>query len=82
METFIKPTVKPSTYSGYERDIRGPIVPAIENYKMCELNLTILQEFFNSKKITFINDKILGKSSAKIIKNVRNLMNYAFRKAQ
>ena len=82
LETFIKPTVKPSTYSGYERDIRNHVVPAIGHYKMCELNLPILQEFFNSKKRTSINDKTLGKLSAKSIKKSRNMMNYAFRKAQ
>lgn len=49
---------------------------------MSELNLPILQEFFNSKKRNSINDKTPGKLSAKSIKNIRNMMNYAFRKAQ
>ena len=77
LETFVKPTVKPSTYSGYERDIRNHVVPAIGHYKMSELNFPILQEFFNSKKRTSINDKTPGKLSAKSIKNIRNMMNYA-----
>ena len=44
--------------------------------------MPILQEFFNSKKRNSINDKTPGKLSAKSIKNIRNMMNYAFRKAQ
>ena len=49
---------------------------------MFEFNLTILQEFFNSKKRKFINDKTPGKLNVKTIKNMHNMMNYAFRKAQ
>lgn len=55
LETFIKNTVRPSTYRGYEILIRVHIVPAIGNFQMCELNLPILQEFFNSKKKKVFN---------------------------
>lgn len=82
LETFIKNTVRPSTYRGYEALIRKHIVPSIGHHKMCELNLPILQEFFNSKKRTSVNDKSPDKLSEKTIKNMRNMMNYAFRKAQ
>lgn len=82
LETFVKPSVRPSTYIGYERLIRIHIAPEIGNYKMCGLNLTILQEFFNSEKKKSVNDKTPGKLSVKTIRNMRNMMNYAFRKAQ
>lgn len=73
LETFIKNTVRPSTYRGYEALIRKHIVPSIGHHKIFELNLPILQEFFNSKKRTSVNDKSPAKLSEKTIKNMRNI---------
>ncbi len=73
LETFIKNTVRPSTYRGYEALIRKHIVPSTGHHKIFELNLPILQEFFNSKKRTSVNDKSPAKLSEKTIKNMRNI---------
>ena len=71
-ESYAKPNIKRSTAVSYECYIRKHIVPEIGEYKMSEINLDILQRFFNEKQ---------KEIAPKTIYNLRMMMHSAFKSA-
>lgn len=82
LEEYIKPSVRPSTYAGYEVFIRIHIKPVLGSCKMCELTTDILQNFFKSKVRKSKDDKTEGRVSEKTLYNIRNMMHYALESAR
>lgn len=81
LETYAKPVVKISTYSGYETVIRIHIIPAIGNIRMCNLSTNVFQTFFNEKSQTGRADGKDGGLSAKSLRNIYNMLHLCLRAA-
>ena len=71
-DLYAKPNVKQSTAVSYEGYIRNHVVPAIGNIPLSELNVNVLQKFFNDKR---------GTHSPKTVSNIRMMMHSAFKTA-
>lgn len=75
----IKPTIKPSTWEGYEKNINGKIVPYFKEkqYKLCDLKGMYFTDYF-----VYLQDK--GRSdgkgglSKKSVLNLRGVLSSAF----
>ena len=80
LETYVKPTAKPSGYAQYRDICTGHIIPAIGDTPLDAVTTAQLQEFLNRQK-AHGNLKTGGELSAKSIKNMRIVLDVAFQKA-
>lgn len=80
LETYARPTVKLSTYCGYEIFIRCHIKPQIGSLYMNTLQIDDLQGFFNERSKNG-NLKGRGGLSPKTLSNIRNMMHLALSQA-
>ena len=71
-EVYSRPNVKESTAVAYECYIRRHIVPVLGDYRMCDLNLLVLQRFFNEKS---------QQLSPKSVSNIRMMLHSVFKHA-
>lgn len=69
---YAVPSIKPSTAVSYECYVRKHIIPAIGNVRMADLNLDILQDFFNEEAMNY---------SPKTLRNERMMLHTSFRLA-
>lgn len=72
LSEYIRPTVRPNTYTAYEVIVRVHVNPAIGWIPITDLRGATLQTFFN---------KLGDRLSAKSICNIRNMLHYAFSQA-
>ena len=80
LETYVKPTAKPSGYAQYRDICTGHIIPAMGDTPLEAVTTAQLQAFFNHQK-DHGNLKTGGALSAKSIKNMRIVLDVAFQKA-
>lgn len=80
LETYVKPTAKPSGYAQYRDICTGHIIPAMGDTPLEAVTTAQLQAFFNHQK-DHGNLKTGGPLSAKSIKNMRIVLDVAFQKA-
>lgn len=81
LETYMKNSIRLSTYICYEVAIRCHIKPKIGTIKLKNLTTSILQEFFNDE---YKNGRVDGRGegmSVKSLKNFYNLLHYSLQKA-
>lgn len=80
IELYCKNEVRLSTYVNYDTYIQRHIKDTIGGYKLCDLNTSIMQVFFNEK---FKNGKLNGSGglSPKTIKNMHDMIHRALNKA-
>ena len=80
LDQYCKNEVRLSTYVNYDTYVQRHIRNTIGGYKLCELNTTILQAFFNAKSK---NGKLDGSGglNPKTIKNMHDMLHRALNKA-
>lgn len=80
LEQYCKNEVRLSTYVNYDTYVQRHIRNTIGGYKLCDLNTSIMQMFFNDKAK---NGKLNGSGglSPKTIKNMHNMLHRALDKA-
>ena len=81
LEHYSKPVVRQSTYISYEIYIRAHIVPAIGKVKMRNLNVDVMQKFFNDKAVGGRNDRKKGGLSIKTLRNMKNMLHLSLEQA-
>lgn len=81
LETYARPTVRLSTYSSYELNIRGHIKPFLGHIKLKNLRPDMLQLFFNEKQKGGRLDNAKGGLSPKTLKNIYNIIHKALEQA-
>lgn len=78
-EAYAKRTIKQSTAISYRGYINNHIVPQIGSYRLSELNISLLQDFFNER---YDNGKSGGgQLSPKTLHNIRLMLHRALQKA-
>lgn len=80
LEQYCKNEVRLSTYVNYDTYVQRHIKNTIGGYKLCDLNTSIMQAFFNDKAK---NGKLRGSGglSPKTIKNMHDMLHRALNKA-
>ncbi|MCL2034841.1 MAG: site-specific integrase [Oscillospiraceae bacterium] len=81
LKEYAQPTVRPSTYTNYETNIRGHVVPSFGHIKMKNLKSERVQQFFNEKSVSGRLDRKSGGLAPKTLLNIRNMLNEAFTQA-
>ena len=74
LEEYVKPSVKPLTYSAYKTSIKTHVVPSLGNIKASSLNPTQIQTFYND-----LHRK--KQLSPKTIKNIHGILHKALEQA-
>lgn len=69
LEKYCKPKLKQSTYVSYRSYVEQRIVPVMGHLKLLELNVDILQRFFNEQH-AHGNKKTGGELSPKTVRNI------------
>lgn len=72
LRDYVAPSVRSSTYNGYQGMIRNHVNPQIGSKKLAALDPQLLQQFFNG---------LQKKLSAKTITNMRNMLHSSFSSA-
>ena len=80
LDNCIKPVAKPSTFEHYADNCRKHVIPIIGDLLLSEITPSILQKFFNERS-EHGNLRNGGALSAKSIKNMRVILDVAFKKA-
>ena len=80
LEQYCKNEVRLSTYVNYDTYVQRHIRNSIGGYKLCDLNTSIMQMFFNDKAK---NGKLNGSGglSPKTLKNMHDMLHRALNKA-
>lgn len=78
-ETYVVRNVKRSTAVSYQGIINNHIAPKIGSYKLCELNIDILQTFFNTEADS--GNAKGGGLSPKTLQNIKRMLHKALKKA-
>ncbi len=80
LETYCKNEIRMTTYVNYDTYVNKHIKESIGGYRLCDLNTTIIQQFYNEK---LKNGKLNGKGglSPKTIKNLHNMLHKALKQA-
>ena len=69
LRDYVAPSVRSSTYNGYQGMLRNHVNPQIGSKKLASLDPQLLQQFFNG---------LQKKLSAKTITNIRNMLHSSF----
>ncbi len=84
-DTFCKPTIRPSTISGYTNMIENQIIPLIGNIKLSKLSSTHIQSMYNLLKekgrLDCQGNRIYEPLSASYIKHIHMVLNSALKHA-
>jgi integrase len=80
LETYIRPTAKPSAYEHYADNCRKHIIPVIGDLPLDSITTAILQTFLNVQS-KYGNLRDNGDLSPKSIKNMRVVLNSALSRA-
>lgn len=80
LETYIKPTAKPSGYESYQFICLKHICPKLGEKKLSEVTPGMLQSFLN-KQAARGNHRTGGPLSAKTVRNIRVVLDVAFKQA-
>lgn len=81
LDTYCRNNVRPTTLINYETYIHRHIQSTIGNVKLCDLNVLILQQFYNDR-LRNGNLKSTGSSlSAKTLRNMHNMIHKALNQA-
>ncbi len=78
---YKKPFVKPRTLQGYIEKIKSNIIPFLGFYSLQNIDKLVLQEYF-SNLTTGNEKKSIKKYSPKTIKEIKSILNMAFRDAE
>ena len=81
LKEYIQPTVRPSTYTNYEANIRRHVNPSFGHIKIKNLKSDRIQQFFNEKAVSGRCDGREGGLSPKTLLNIRNMLHEAFNQA-
>ncbi len=81
LKEYAQPTIRPSTYTNYETNIRRHINPSFGHIKLKNLKPDRIQQFFNEKAVTGRCDGREGGLSPKTLLNIRNMLSEAFTQA-
>ena len=80
LETYVRPTAKPSSYSHYRDNCEKHIIPALGEVPIGEISAKMLQRFFNEQARTG-NLRNHGPLSTKSMRNMRVVLDVAFKQA-
>lgn len=71
-EKFIRPTMHDSTYGSYSGHIYGHIIPCLGDVRLQELDVDVLQDFFNERRV---NGNLKKPGEGLTVKSLRNIYN-------
>ena len=81
LKDYVQPTVRMSTYTNYEANIRRHVNPSFGHIKLKNLRPDKVQQFFNEKAMSGRCDGKEGGLSPKTLLNIRNMLHEAFNQA-
>lgn len=81
LESYAKPTLRPSTFTNYEMTIERHFNTRLGRVKLKNLSTRMLQDFFNEKLISGRADRKSGGLSAKTLKNMKYMLHVALDQA-
>lgn len=81
LNTYAKPTLRPSTFTNYEMTIERHFNNKLGRVKLKNVSTRMLQDFFNEKLISGRADKKSGGLSAKTLKNMKYMLHVALDQA-
>lgn len=81
LDTYIKPNKSPTTYAGYEKQVKNYIIPALGNKKLQHLKTLDIQKFYNSllEKSPLSGKPMKPKTVQNIHMNVRAALSQALK---
>jgi len=80
LDVYVKPNVKPETYTDYYDCVTKHINPGLGHYELQDLNNIIIQEYYNQKRVSGRLDGT-GGVSARRIHMMHQLINGSLKKA-
>lgn len=80
LETYIRPTAKPSSYAHYRDNCEKHIIPVLGEVPIGQISAKMLQRFFNEQARTG-NLRNRGPLSTKSMRNMRVVLDVAFKQA-
>lgn len=81
LNTYAKPTLRPSTFTNYEMTIERHFNNKLGRVKLKNVSTRMLQDSFNEKLISGRADKKSGGLSAKTLKNMKYMLHVALDQA-
>lgn len=81
LNTYAKPTLRPSTFTNYEMTIERHFNTELGRVKLKNVSTRMLQDFFNEKLVSGRADKKSGGLSAKTLKNIKYMLHVALDQA-
>jgi integrase len=81
LKDYAKPTVRHSTYLNYEGYCGNHVIPMIGGKRLKDLDVELMQRFFNEKAESGRLDGEEGGLSPKTLLNIRNMLNLLFKQA-
>ncbi len=80
LDTYCKNEVRPTTLINYETYVQKHIKPTIGNIRLCDLNVLMLQQFYNDR-LKNGNLVTVGGLSPKTLRNMHNMLHKALNQA-
>lgn len=81
LESYAKPTLRPSTFTNYEMTIERHFNTKLGRVKLKNVSTRMLQDFFNEKLVSGRADRKSGGLPAKTLKNIKYMLHVALDQA-